>query len=141
MADEQHPPNRFEHELDRRLSKLEAVVESLATSVGRVTDDIGSLAGVLRSTGQTQWGTVFAGVTLAALLVTGYVGLPLSSLTDKVDTLVDDIMAHREYSYSTNAALERRIDVLEAEVAVQDERTKTIVEALEGASINYLPVK
>jgi len=78
-----HHPTVPGSDIDRRLSKLEAVVESLAGNIGRITDDIGKLAGILQQRSQTNWGTIFAGITLVVLLVTGYVGLPLSALSER----------------------------------------------------------
>lgn len=113
-------------DIDRRLSKLEAVVESLASNVGRITDDIGALAGHLQQRGQTNWGTVFAGITLVVLLVTGYVGLPLNSLQNA-------FTEHKERQMSTDTrllehleTLRDRVRELEASEAADQERMHSI---------------
>ena len=73
-----------EHHHDR-LAKLEAVVESLAGNMGRLTDDIQRIAESAATRSQTNWGNIFAGITLVVILVTGYVGLPLNALQKAFD--------------------------------------------------------
>ena len=74
------------HLYDGRLSKLEAVVESLASGIGRLSEDVSDLAVYSRGRAQTNWGTIFAGVTLTVALLAGYVGLPLANLDNRMDT-------------------------------------------------------
>lgn len=120
---ENHHDHHFPgSDIDRRLSKLEAVVESLASNVGRVTDDIGHLAQHLQQRAQTNWGTIFAGITLVVLLVTGYVGLPLNALQNQFNQ-------HKERQEKTNlqaneyhAGLATRLRALEASAAADVER-------------------
>lgn len=87
--------------IDGRLARLETVVENLASSIGRLTEDMSSLATFSRGKSQTNWGTIFAGVTLMVALVAGYVGLPLSNLKDQTtrmhETLKEQI--DREHSF------------------------------------------
>lgn len=127
-----------------RMSKLEAVVESLSANVTRITDDISKLAEYSRNRTQTQWGNVFAGVTLAVMLVAGYVGLPLSSLTGNVeryqlrnaDDLAEvyqeirrakqDLRGHSEDNRRVAEKHERRLDGLETTEAKNEERIHAI---------------
>ena len=93
------------HEIDGRLSKLEAIVEALAGNLSRVTEDIGRLAEYSRASSSTNWGTVFAGITLVVVLVTGYVGLPLNALEKNFEQHVNKQREEGTLAYTERQAL------------------------------------
>lgn len=64
---------------DGRLTRLEAVVENLANGIGRLTADVTEMSRYSRSHNQTNWGNIFAGITLVVALTAGYVGIPMSN--------------------------------------------------------------
>lgn len=70
---------------DGRLAKLETVVESLATNINRLTNDVSMLANYSRDRSRTNWGNIFAGGTLVVALVAGYVGLPLNHVKENFE--------------------------------------------------------
>jgi len=123
---EHHQPAVPGSDIDRRLSKLEAVVESLAGNIGRITDDIGKLAGILQQRSQTNWGTIFAGITLVVLLVTGYVGLPLNALSERFAEHRASQDARDKQTWQHHGRLDERIRQLEGDREAYKERVTAI---------------
>lgn len=127
-----HHPDYQTSDIDRRLSKLEAVVESLASNVGRITNDIGQLAHHLQQRSQTNWSTVFAGITLVVLLVTGYVGLPLNALQGRFEQHQASQSADQERIWKHHGMLEARIRDIEVGDAATAERIRSIERHIYG---------
>lgn len=113
-----------------RQSKLEAIVEALAQNVSGLSNDIKLLAEYQRTKAQTNWGTIFAGVTLTILLVTGYVGLPLNALSERVDRLgaatQGDITLLDSRSREESSLTAKRLGLLEKGDVKTDQRLKAI---------------
>ena len=111
-------------------SKLEAIVEGLAQQVSAVVNDIKQLAEYNRLKAQTNWGTIFAGVTLTVLLVTGYVGLPLKSLSERVDRLTsttyNEALSLSDDIRGNSRLTENRLDSLDRSTEAIKQRLQAI---------------
>lgn len=74
----------MDNHVDSRIAKLEAIVEGLANSVTRLTNDVSSLAESLRNRERTNWGVIVSTATLVLALVValgnGFVLNPLDKL-------------------------------------------------------------
>jgi len=84
--------------VDARIVRLEQVAENLASSISKLTTDVGALAQLMRESNKTNWGVMatWAGVflMLVVALGNGYIGQPLAALTRQNAAITAAFTAH-----------------------------------------------
>ena len=85
-------------QVDIRLNRMEAVTENLSSGLTSLSNDVKSLAQVIREGNKTNWGVMatWAGVAIMMVIAlgNGYVGQPLNQLSSKFDKIDSSIVAH-----------------------------------------------